>query len=254
MANENRVYVVTGANRGLGLGLTKRLLNHPGTTVVACVRNQDAVASLRAEVESVVVGENSVLHIIELDFSTAIPQEQIRRTLAAVAAVTHVDVLICNAGYATSMVPALEILAADLRASFEVNTIAPLLVFQALWPLLQKSTSVPKLTVISSSVGSISEQEPFPGGAYGASRAASNWLTKALHNQHEADGLVAFALHPGWVQTRAGEFVAKEWGFSQSPPVTVEDSVRGMLNVIDSATRENVSGKFVTQTGDILSW
>jgi NAD(P)-dependent dehydrogenase (short-subunit alcohol dehydrogenase family) len=119
---------------------------------------------------------------------------------------------------------------------------------------LQKSTSAPKLAVISSSVSSIAEQEPFSGGAYGASKAASNWLTKALHNQHEADGLVAFALHPGWVQTRAGDFIAKEWGFSHSPPVTVEGSVRGMLDVIDSATRENVSGKFVSQTGDILSW
>ncbi|KAJ5123844.1 Short-chain dehydrogenase/reductase SDR [Penicillium bovifimosum] len=255
MADANTVYVVTGANRGLGLGLTKRLLERPDTTVVASVRNQDAVARLKAEVETVALGENSVLQIVELDFSTATPPEQITQSFSAAAStVAHVDVLICNAGYATSMIPALEISAADLRTSFEVNTIAPLLVFQALWPLLQKSTSVPKLAVISSSVGSIAEQEPLPGGAYGASKAASNWLTKALHNQHEADGLVAFALHPGWVQTRAGDFVAKEWGFSDSPPVTVEDSVRGMLNVIDGATRENVSGKFVSQTGDLLSW
>jgi hypothetical protein len=40
---------------------------------------------------------------------------------------------------------------------------------------------------------------------------------------------VAFALHPGWVQTRAGDFAAKEWGYPGSPPVTVEDSVSRLL-------------------------
>ncbi|CAI7654627.1 unnamed protein product [Penicillium glandicola] len=255
MDTANTVYVVTGANRGLGLGLTRRLLERPATTIVASVRNQNAALSLMSEVESVVVGKNSVLHVIELDFSTAISPEEITQAFtAAVSTVTHIDVLICNAGFATPMTPALVTSAEDLRKSFEVNTIAPLLVFQAFWPLMQRSASAPKLAVISSSVGSIADQEPVPGGAYGPSKAASNWLTKALHVENEADGLIAFALHPGWVQTRAGDFAAKEWGYPGRPPVTVEDSVKGMLGVIDTATRENVSGKFISQTGDILSW
>ncbi|KAJ5780121.1 hypothetical protein N7457_005281 [Penicillium paradoxum] len=251
----NTVYVVTGANRGLGLGLTKRLLERSATTVVASVRSPDAATSLRAEIEDVKMGENSILHIIELDFSTAIPPDNIIRTFsAAVSTVSHIDVLICNAGCATPMIPAVETPAEDLRASFETNTIAPLLVFQAFWPLMQRSAFAPKLAVISSSVGSVGQQEPFPGGAYGPSKAASNWLTKALHSQNEADGLVAFALHPGWVQTRAGYSVAKQLGYPHDPPLTVEDSVEGMLKVIDSATRANVSGKFVTETGDIVPW
>jgi NAD(P)-dependent dehydrogenase (short-subunit alcohol dehydrogenase family) len=254
-SNTNTVYVMTGANRGLGLGLTKRLLERPSTTVVASVRSHDAATSLRSDIESVAVGENSTLHIIELDFSTALSPDEITMAfVAAVRTVTHIDVVICNAGFPTPMTPALVTSAEDLRKSFEVNTIAPLLVFQTFWPLMQRSASPPKLVVISSSVGSIAGQEPFPGGAYGPSKAASNWITRALHLQNEADGLVAFALHPGWVQTRAGDFAAKEWGYPGSPPVTVEDSVNGMLGIIDSATRENVSGKFASYTGDILSW
>ncbi|KAJ6141768.1 hypothetical protein N7497_010867 [Penicillium chrysogenum] len=211
----NTVYVVTGANRGLGLGLTKRLLERPATTVVASVRSHDAATSLRSDIESVAVGENSTLHIIELDFSTALSPDEITTAFAAaVSAVTHIDVVICNAGFPTPMTPALVTSAEDLRKSFEVNTIAPLLVFQAFWPLMQRSASPPKIVVISSSVGSITCQEPFPGGAYGPSKAASNWLTKALHLQNEADGLVAFALHPGWVQTRAGGFCREGVGVS----------------------------------------
>ncbi|KAJ5973102.1 uncharacterized protein N7479_003020 [Penicillium vulpinum] len=250
----NKVYVVTGANRGLGLGLTKRLLERPATTIVASVRSHDAATNLMSEIEGTTIGKNSALHIIELDFSTAKSPEEITQAFAAVSTVTHIDVLICNAGFATPMTLASVTSAEDLRKSFEVNTIAPLLVFQAFWPLMQRSASAPKLAVISSSVGSIAGQEPVPGGAYGPSKAASNWLTKALHVENEKNGLVVFALHPGWVQTRAGEFVAKEWGYPSSPPVTVEDSVKGMLSIIDSATRDNMSGKFVSLTGDILLW
>ena len=141
------------------------------------------------------------------------------------------------------------------------------MVFQALWPLLRRAkgqgqeqspsdgaTGSPKLVMMTSSIGCLSEMEPGPGGSYGPSKAALNYLTKSLHTQHAADGLVAVALHPGWVRTRSGKFVASEWGFPGDPPVSVDDSVRDMLRVIDTAARDNVSGKLVTQTGDILPW
>lgn len=247
-----KVYVVTGGNRGLGLGLIKTLLARPFTTVVASVRNAQGVASLKAE--SFTSGDNSILHIIELDFTTAIPPEKIRAVLeeAVDSSVEHVDVLINNAAYVPPFSPAVETSAKDLRNAFETNTIAPLLVFQAFWPLLQKATSTPKVIMITSSVGGNAIQETMPVGAYGPSKAALNWVTRALHLQH--DNIVAVALHPGWVKTRAGEFCAKEWNYPADPPVTIEESVGGMLEVIDGATREKFSGKCVTQTGEVLPW
>ena len=254
---DNTVYVVTGANRGLGLGLTKSLLSRPSTTVIGTVRNDEAAASLKADTDSITSANGTTLHIVKLDFSTAIPTEKILEAFHAAvgSGLSHIDVLINNAAVGPPFVPSVELRAEDLRAAFETNTIAPLLVFQALWPLLRRSpTGRPKLVMMSSSVGCVTEMEPLPGGAYGPSKAALNYLTKSLHTQHEADGLVALALHPGWVRTRAGAFVAREWGFPGEPPVSVDDSVRGMLEVIDAATRETTSGKFLTQTGDVLAW
>ncbi|GAP87071.2 putative short-chain dehydrogenase reductase SDR [Rosellinia necatrix] len=247
----NTVYVITGGNRGLGLGLVKALLARPATTVVATVRSEQAAAVLKDETTNTAKGDGSALHAVLLDFSTAVAPEQVRQTVTA-AGVDKVDVLINNAGGAQPMVPALETTAEDLRAAFETNTIAPLLVFQGLWPLLQRSAA-PKLFMMSSSVGSISEMEPVPGGAYGPSRCAQNWLTRAIHVENKDSGLVAVALHPGWVQTRAGQFVADEWGFSKGPPDSVESSVEGMLKVIDGATKET-SGTFTTSKGDTLGW
>lgn len=248
----NTVYVVTGANRGLGLGLVKALLARASTTVIATVRSEEAATTLKQETASIPTN-NSILHIIQLDFTTAVEPDVVRSAVAGTG-VEKVDVLINNAGGAQSMAPALQTTAADLRAAFETNTIAPLLVFQGLWPLMQKSESeAAKLVMVSSSVGSIADMEPVPGGAYGPSRCAQNWITKALHLENGDKGLVAFALHPGWVQTRNGRFVADAWGYSQGPPDTVEDSVEGMLRVIDGATKET-SGKFVTSKGGILAW
>lgn len=249
---QNTVYVVTGANRGLGLGFVKALLARPNVTVIATVRSEQAATALEEELKS----HEGNLHIMQLDFSKAIAPEVIRKSIDQTG-VDHVDVLINNAGSVPPMTRAIETTAEELRATFETDTIAPLMVFQALWPLLQKSksspSSSPKLVMITSSVGSIAEMEPLPGGAYGPSRAAKNWLTKALHQEHKDDGLIAIALHPGWVQTRAGLFAADQWGIAQKPPVTIESSVAGMLQVIDTATQDT-SGKFLTQEGEVLGW
>jgi NAD(P)-dependent dehydrogenase (short-subunit alcohol dehydrogenase family) len=249
--SKNMVYVVTGGNRGLGLGLAKALLTRPNTTVIATVRNEQKATELKDHTASIATGSGSTLHIVQLDFSTAVAPEKILEAVKKVG-VDHIDVLINNAGFAQPMVPASETTAEDLRAAFEVNTIAPLLVFQGLKPMLEKVSS-PKLIMVSSSVGSIAEMESMPGGAYGPSRAAQNWLTKALHQENKNMGLIAIALHPGWVQTNAGQFVADQWGFVEGPPDTVETSVEGMLKVIDEATQDS-SGKFITQKGEILGW
>ncbi|KAL6897442.1 hypothetical protein GGI43DRAFT_385308 [Trichoderma evansii] len=225
--DSNTVYVVTGGNRGLGLGIVKSLLARPNTTVIATVRNEDGASSLTRE-------------------TTAAPKAAFKSDI------DHIDVLINNAGGTSPLIPATETTAEDLRAAFEANTIAPLLVFQALLPLLQKSLS-PKLVMVTSSVGSIAEMEPMPGGAYGPSKAAQNWLTKALHLENKDHGLITIALHPGWVKTRAGQFAADQWGFASGPPDTIESSVEGMLKIIDEASSET-SGTFITQTGQILGW
>lgn len=253
MSTANTTWVISGANRGIGLGLVKRLLSRPSTTVIATVRNNETASSLTADAKNIPTKPGNQLYIVPLDFSAAIPPETIRDAFTAtVPSLDHIDVLICNAGFSTPMTTTAETSAEALRACFEVNTIAPLMLFQALWPLLQTSPRAPKFISISSSVGSIGGQEPVPGGAYGPSKASINWLTRSLHIQNE--GLIAVALHPGWVQTNMGDFAAKEWNYAPGAPETVENSVTGVLEIVDGATREAASGKFLSYTGQELPW
>ncbi|KAF7348036.1 putative toxin biosynthesis protein [Mycena sanguinolenta] len=77
--------------------------------------------------------------------------------------------------------------------------------------------------------------------AYAASKAAANFLIKVLDAEHSA--LISMAIHPGWVATDIGNIAAASNRLSQAP-VTVKDSVAGVLSRIDRATKEKSSGRF----------
>ncbi|EXK28606.1 hypothetical protein FOMG_15075 [Fusarium oxysporum f. sp. melonis 26406] len=226
-SSTNTVWVVTGGNRGIGLGFVKALHARPSITVIATVRNDEARSGLEDATADLVRGDGEVLHIVQLGFTTAPSPDQIRNAFD----IDHVDVLINNAAANFKHYPVLDIPTDDLRSAFEINTIGPLV--QGIWPLLQKS-SAPKVVNVSSSVGCITYHKVV-AGAYGPSKAALNWLTRALHLQNQ--GLVAFALHPG---------LTRRW--------SVEEAVQGSLGIIESATRETVSGKFVSYKGQELPW
>lgn len=170
---------------GIGLGLAKALLARPNTTVIATAR-QPAIAGLAAELAAS-TAEGSFYSIVPLDSSRLPPAEELR------ALFPKTDVLIANAGMASSLCPSLSTTAEDLQEHFAVNATAPLMLFQALWPLM-KDAKNPKFIPISSSVGGITVSE-LPGGAYGPSKAALNWITRRLHM--ELEDLVSVAVHPG---------------------------------------------------------
>jgi norsolorinic acid ketoreductase len=111
--------------------------------------------------------------------------------------ITHLDVVIANAGIASDAEPPLSAPAAAMRSHFEVNTVAPLLLFQACWALLQGARSgVPKFVVVRSDAESIGGIEHnFPLTAYGASKAAVNFVARQIHWRYQ--DLIAFPVHPG---------------------------------------------------------
>jgi NAD(P)-dependent dehydrogenase (short-subunit alcohol dehydrogenase family) len=74
----------------------------------------------------------------------------------------------------------------EIQGFIQVNVIGTLTLFQASYPLLKASTSTPKFVYISSGGGSITMGPQFPAVlAYGASKAAANYLVRKLHFEHE---------------------------------------------------------------------
>jgi NAD(P)-dependent dehydrogenase (short-subunit alcohol dehydrogenase family) len=251
----NTVYVITGASRGIGFGLLVTYLARPSTTVVAIVRSTSTATNLQGVTDKIVKGQGSILYLVQLDMSALGTTDSIRERFLSDTnhEIGHINTIICSAGLCPEMSATIGIQASQLRECFEVNTIAPLFIFQSLWTLMKNSTS-PKFVVLSSSMGSIGAMEPFAAGAYGPSKAALNWIVKSLHVQMEQSGLIAIALHPGWVQTDMGQYAAKQWNYADGPPSTVDESVCGIVKVVDEATRESTSGRFVEYTGEEIPW
>ncbi|KAI1433778.1 NAD(P)-binding protein [Xylaria sp. CBS 124048] len=238
---------------GLGIGntLTQIYLSRPNHIVIGSVRDEKSpeLASLR----SFPAAPNTKLIIVHIESaSLSDPQKALSEIKAA--GVDHIDVIIANAGGYPPVLPLETVSRQDLMSCFEVNAAAPVLLFQTFKDLLRRAKS-PKWAVISTSAGSIGSMGIIGSHflpAYGASRAALNWLTQSIHYTNE--WLTVLPLHPGLVQTAQGNWVANYVGLEQAP-TTREDSASSIVKVIDSATRETTSGKFISAVeGTEVPW
>uniref|UniRef100_A0A8C0J039 C-factor n=1 Tax=Chelonoidis abingdonii TaxID=106734 RepID=A0A8C0J039_CHEAB len=145
----------------------------------------------------------------------------------------------------------------NMSLVYTTNVTGPLLVSQAFLPLLkkaaqgsnQKGLSCSKAAIVnmSSEGGSIQNVFIWHLGqaiAYRCSKAALNMLTKCQSLGYGGDGILSIAVHPGWVQTDMGSFTA---------PLTVDASVRGILNVLPTLSEKD-NGAFMSWEGKVLPW
>lgn len=226
--------VITGANRGIGLELTRQSLE-AGNRVSATARDPQSAKELQGLAQK----HQSQLKVFACDVTDDTQVIRLKLDLKAQGAI---DVLINNAGmYAQEENDFSALDLKKVEQTLETNTLAPMRITQALFTLLEKSKK-PKLACISSLMGSIADNTS--GGSYGyrMSKTALNMFLKTFAVNHPQ--IVTLALHPGWVQTRMG---------GSSAPTTSEESARGLLKVIHSAEVAQ-SGRFFDFEGDEIPW
>ena len=227
-AAKNGTVLVTGANRGLGLEFVKQL-QMEGYKVIGTARKPDSASELKA----------TGARVEQLDVANQSSVDALANTLKGVA----IDILINNAGMANRVDSSLDTLDFDaMERTFQVNSVGPLRVIQALLPNLeagQKKTIVN----ITSRLGSI---ELSTGGLYSyrTSKTALNQINKIVSVELAPRGFTSIVMHPGWVKTDMGGAEA---------PVAIPDSISGMLKVIDGLSVDK-TGKFFNFDGEELPW
>lgn len=231
-----RQCLITGANRGLGLALSRELLQR-GARVLACCRDPEAATELTA----LAAEHADRLQIEPLDVTDD----------AAVAALSQrlgrhlrrLDLLVHNAGILVSGERFGNVRSDDLARSFAVNASAPLLLTQALAGLLQHGHQ-PRVLCISSQLGSITQSNAFRTVSYAMSKAAMNMAVKRLDGELCQHGITVMAMHPGWLKTRMG---------GDSATLDPATSARMILDQIARTTPED-GGKFLAYDGTTLPW
>jgi len=232
------IYLVTGANRGIGYEYCKQLQERGDEVIAVCRHSSkelDALANNTASRAKVQIKTN-----IDISDNGAIA------SLVQSLNQQPLDVLINNASiYRQSRLNDLNI--EGMREQFEVNAIAPLKLTQALLPNLSKSTASggKKVAIMTSRMGSISDNTS--GGSYGyrLSKVAVSMAGKSLSHDLKPEGIAVAILHPGLVSTGMTNF--NENGISP------EESVSGLLERIDGLTLKT-TGTFWHANGEVLPW
>ena len=250
-------YLLTGANRGIGRGLADIILSRPNNKLIALVRDPNDPTSKSLTNN---VADGSEVLTLKYEASDHKAAKVIVDSLQNKHGITHLDVVIANAGYTAWRGPTATVTPEAIHEHMDVNTIAPILLFSATLPLLQKSKQEPKFFAVSSAIGSTAMIPKLAHAqmvTYGMSKAAMNHAFVKLTLEHP--DIDVELLTPGPVRTDLLRSFrdpnAKEDPAARVPGlVDFNDSVNGLMKCIDNATKEKTGGGFRSWDGSTIPW
>ncbi|KAL2837787.1 hypothetical protein BJY01DRAFT_237748 [Aspergillus pseudoustus] len=235
------IVLITGASRGIGRGIIELYASKPNHTIIAA--NRDPTHQTSQELISLPTAEGTTVKLVKLDATSDTDGAAAADTIRSWG-IDYIDILIANAGIAYAWPKIDDVLIEDVKAHFETNVYGFVRLYQAFASFL-KAAEDPKLVIIGRNA------IPFPNAAYGPTKIVQHWYTKTIAVQEP--WLTAFPIDPGFVQTEMGNRGANSFGLEKAT-ISVEESVRGVVRVIDEATKETHTGKLWTYTGDQEPW
>ncbi|CAH2074696.1 unnamed protein product, partial [Iphiclides podalirius] len=243
-----KTVLITGANRGLGLGMVNYLTKQKkAEKIFATCRNASEDLTKLSE-------EHTNLHILHLDVKDLKSFGDFATQIHQLLGNQGLNVLVNNAGVSTKFTKLSLVKEEQLLENFTVNTVAPIMLTKALLPFLKqaadnnsdKPVGANRAAVIniSSVLGSIAKNDQGGFYPYRCSKAALNAATKSMGHDLKKDQILVACIHPGWVRTDMG---------GKNAPLDVDTSISGIFNTI-SKLGEPDSGKFLQYDGNELPW
>lgn len=222
--------LITGANKGIGLEFARQLKND-GYYIIGCCRTPSKANELKQLADE----------LVPLDVTNDNDIESLKKTLNN----RPIDLLINNAGI--SGMPSVtvgNINRENFIEVFNVNCISVIKLSDALLPNIQASLEK-NILVISSIMGSISDNEIGRSYAYRSSKAALNCAMRSFAIDVKDKGIHVMLIHPGWVKTDMGGMNAE---------IDVQTSVAGMLKQAKKYFLTSHAEKLYRFDGGVISW
>lgn len=217
-------WVIVGANRGIGLELTRQASERGEHVIAVCRSTSNDLEKL------------SLTTVSDIDITRDNDVARLASTLENV----KIDVLVVVAGV-LKHTPLNHLDFDTVSSLFEVNAVGPLRVAAALRGNLGQGS---KLALLTSRMGSIEDNTSGGGYAYRMSKAALNMAGKSLAVDLAEDGVAVVLLHPGFVRTEM------TGGNGMLDP---DESAAGLIDRIDELSLET-TGTFWHTNGEQLPW
>jgi NAD(P)-dependent dehydrogenase (short-subunit alcohol dehydrogenase family) len=243
--NTQKRIFISGVTRGLGLALAQKYLVH-GHQVFGSFR----AGSVRVHIDLMCKKWPSLFMPLELDITAQKEIQKLPNIL--MQQVESLDLLINNAGiHAHSrelesnqknlLFGTLE--ATGMLSMFHTNALGPMMLMQALAPLLALGTS-PQILNISSRRGSIQKKQSGGNYGYSTSKAALNMITRTTAFDLRNQNIIVVAIHPGVLRTDMG---------CKDAPLSAEEAANS-IHILSNRLTMNDSGQFFNWDGTIHPW
>jgi NAD(P)-dependent dehydrogenase (short-subunit alcohol dehydrogenase family) len=192
---DKKVWLVTGAGRGMGVDIAKAALA-AGHAVVATGRNSEQVKQA--------LGEHGDLLVVALDVTS--PASAEAATQAAVERFGRIDVLVNNAGnfyvgYFEELTPA------QIDAQLAVTLLGPMNVTRAVLPVMRRQRSG-HIVTITSTAGIVGGET---ASAYAAAKFGAEGWMEALSPEVAPFGIKTTLVEPGFFRTELLEPASTTW-------------------------------------------
>jgi NAD(P)-dependent dehydrogenase (short-subunit alcohol dehydrogenase family) len=232
IAKEDRTVLLLGASRGIGLGLVDEYLDR-GWRVIATQRSRSSAPALADRVKTA----NGALTVLRADINRPEDLVALSQQLSNVT----LDLLFVVAGISDDPNQTIgQISTEEFNHLMVTNVLSPMRALEQLARYVRPEGS---LAVMTSALGSISENTTGGYEAYRASKAALNMLLRSYAARAGGDRSI-LALMPGWVKTDMG---------GPDAPVEVKDSTAGLADTI--AKHAGQPGLvFVDYQGNTIAW
>nr|CAD7459959.1 unnamed protein product [Timema tahoe] len=198
-----RIYMITGANSGIGKCVAQEIAQRGGTVHMLC-RNPQSAETAKNEISEATNNQNVYVHILDMSQ----PRSVFKFAKEFEAQNEKLDVLVNNAG---CMVNSREVDVDGLERNFATNTLGPHILTKLLIPALKKSDK-PRILMVSSGgmlVQKLNAEDlqfekmaPFDGTmAYSQNKRQQVIMMECLAREHP--DIFLAAMHPGWADTPA---------------------------------------------------
>lgn len=234
----SKIALVTGAGKGIGRALVPELVER-GYTVIAVTRTAEDVETLSSTAPDKVLS-------VRCDITQADAEAVLSKFLAD-NAISHIDLLINNAGHGATKYGIANMDFDELNRVIAVSCHGPARVVRACLPLLRQGTGKVVINV-SSRFASLEwvasgvlphEEATYP---YRIAKAAMNMFTSCLAAELRAENFRVLAVDPGKVKTRFGP---------KDADTAPADAARALVNLSEQSAQ---TGAFVHASGEKVPW